>query len=78
MKAFSFSLDGVAKDLVYLQPVMFTTWGEMKCMFLENGHPEIDLRNMSTFGETLHEYWERFNKLCAIFLHHQINEQLLL
>ncbi|RDX93187.1 hypothetical protein CR513_24585, partial [Mucuna pruriens] len=28
--------------------------------------------------ETLHEYWERFNKLCATFPHHQINEQLLI
>ncbi|RDY14399.1 hypothetical protein CR513_00540, partial [Mucuna pruriens] len=29
-------------------------------------------------GETLHEYWERFNKLCATCPHHQISEQLLL
>ncbi|RDY13982.1 hypothetical protein CR513_01024, partial [Mucuna pruriens] len=29
-------------------------------------------------GETLHEYWERFNKLCATCLHHQISEQLLI
>ncbi|RDX97549.1 hypothetical protein CR513_19670, partial [Mucuna pruriens] len=29
-------------------------------------------------GETLHEYWERFNKLCATCPHHQINEQLLI
>ncbi|RDY06960.1 hypothetical protein CR513_08988, partial [Mucuna pruriens] len=29
-------------------------------------------------GETLHEYWERFNKLCATCLHHQISEYLLL
>ncbi|RDX71220.1 hypothetical protein CR513_49457, partial [Mucuna pruriens] len=29
-------------------------------------------------GETLHEYWERFNKLCAISPHHQINEQFLI
>ncbi|RDY12091.1 hypothetical protein CR513_03150, partial [Mucuna pruriens] len=29
-------------------------------------------------GETLHEYWERFNKLCATCLHHQNSEQLLL
>ncbi|RDX93405.1 hypothetical protein CR513_24344, partial [Mucuna pruriens] len=28
--------------------------------------------------ETLHEYWERFNKLCATCPHHQINEQLLI
>ncbi|RDY00083.1 hypothetical protein CR513_16770, partial [Mucuna pruriens] len=29
-------------------------------------------------GETLHKYWERFNKLCTTCSHHQINEQLLL
>ncbi|RDX84347.1 Retrovirus-related Pol polyprotein, partial [Mucuna pruriens] len=28
--------------------------------------------------ETLHEYWEHFNKLCATCPHHQINEQLLI
>ncbi|RDY13842.1 hypothetical protein CR513_01174, partial [Mucuna pruriens] len=28
--------------------------------------------------ETLHEYWERFNKLCATCSYHQINEQLLI
>ncbi|RDY04382.1 hypothetical protein CR513_11900, partial [Mucuna pruriens] len=27
MKAFSFSLDGAAKDWLYLQPVLFNTWG---------------------------------------------------
>ncbi|RDX92374.1 hypothetical protein CR513_25502, partial [Mucuna pruriens] len=27
--------------------------------------------------ETLHEYWERFNKLCATYLYHQINEHCL-
>ncbi|RDX69313.1 hypothetical protein CR513_51593, partial [Mucuna pruriens] len=29
-------------------------------------------------SSTLHEYWERFNKLCAICPHHQISEQLLI
>ncbi|RDY12463.1 hypothetical protein CR513_02739, partial [Mucuna pruriens] len=29
-------------------------------------------------GETLNDYWERFNKLCATCPHHQINEQLLI
>ncbi|RDX97141.1 hypothetical protein CR513_20126, partial [Mucuna pruriens] len=35
MKAFPFSLDGAAKDWLYLQPVLFNTWGNMKCTFLE-------------------------------------------
>ncbi|RDX92178.1 hypothetical protein CR513_25728, partial [Mucuna pruriens] len=29
-------------------------------------------------GETLHEYWKSFNKLCATCPHHQISEQLLI
>ncbi|RDX83834.1 hypothetical protein CR513_35204, partial [Mucuna pruriens] len=29
-------------------------------------------------GETLHEYWERFNNLCATCPHHQISETLLI
>ncbi|RDY08780.1 hypothetical protein CR513_06959, partial [Mucuna pruriens] len=28
--------------------------------------------------ETLYEYWERFNKLCATCLHHETSEQLLI
>ncbi|RDY12499.1 hypothetical protein CR513_02692, partial [Mucuna pruriens] len=53
----------------------------MKHMFLEKFFPasrtatirkEIcGIRQHS--GETLHEYWERFNKLCATCPHHQIS-----
>ncbi|RDX83795.1 hypothetical protein CR513_35254, partial [Mucuna pruriens] len=39
MKAFPFSLDGVAKDWLYLQPVLFNTLGDMKCTFLEKFFP---------------------------------------
>ncbi|RDX82881.1 hypothetical protein CR513_36274, partial [Mucuna pruriens] len=35
MKAFPFSLDGAATDWLYLQPVLFNTWGDMKLTFLE-------------------------------------------
>ncbi|RDY01781.1 hypothetical protein CR513_14851, partial [Mucuna pruriens] len=35
MKVFPFSLDRVAMDWLYLQPVLFNTWGDMKRMFLE-------------------------------------------
>ncbi|RDX72187.1 hypothetical protein CR513_48363, partial [Mucuna pruriens] len=58
----------------------------MKCMFLEKVFlasrtvtikKEIyGIRQHS--GETLHKYWERFNKLYATCPHHQINEQLLI
>ncbi|RDX94159.1 hypothetical protein CR513_23484, partial [Mucuna pruriens] len=85
MKAFPFSLDGAAKDWLYLQLILFNTWGDMKRMFLEKFflvsrtatiRKEIcGIRQHSR--ETLHEYWERFNKLCAICPYHQISEQLL-
>ncbi|RDX97953.1 hypothetical protein CR513_19215, partial [Mucuna pruriens] len=60
--------------------------GDIKHMFLE----KFFLASRTTtiwkeicgirqhLGETLHEYWERFNKLCATCSYHQINEQLLL
>ncbi|RDX82605.1 hypothetical protein CR513_36577, partial [Mucuna pruriens] len=35
MKAFLFSLDGPAKDWLYLQPILFNTWRDMKRIFLE-------------------------------------------
>ncbi|RDX76770.1 hypothetical protein CR513_43199, partial [Mucuna pruriens] len=57
----------------------------MKRMFLEKFFPasrtatirkEIcGIRQQS--GETLHEYWERFNKLCAICPHHQISLSMM-
>ncbi|RDX80261.1 hypothetical protein CR513_39209, partial [Mucuna pruriens] len=86
MKAFPFCLDGVAKDWLYLQPVVFNTLEDMKSTFLEKFfqasrtstiRKEIcGIRQHS--GETLHEYWERFNKLCATCSHHQIREKLLI
>ncbi|RDX96601.1 hypothetical protein CR513_20741, partial [Mucuna pruriens] len=39
MKAFPFSLDGAAKDYLYLQLVLFNTWGDMKRIFLEKLFP---------------------------------------
>ncbi|RDX77183.1 hypothetical protein CR513_42731, partial [Mucuna pruriens] len=86
MKVFLFSLDGAAKDLLYLQPVLFNTWRDMKRMFLEKFFPASRTTTIrkeiygirQQYGETLHEYWERFNKLCATCPHHQISEQLLI
>ncbi|RDX68237.1 hypothetical protein CR513_52795, partial [Mucuna pruriens] len=39
MKAFPFSMDGAIKDWLYLQLVLFSTWGDMKHMFLEKFFP---------------------------------------
>ncbi|RDX64699.1 hypothetical protein CR513_56710, partial [Mucuna pruriens] len=86
MKVFPFSVDGATKDWLYLQPILFNTWGDMKHMFLEKFflafrtttiRKEICGIRQHT-GETLHEYWERFNKLCATCPHHQISDQLLI
>ncbi|RDX71225.1 hypothetical protein CR513_49462, partial [Mucuna pruriens] len=58
----------------------------MKRMFLEKFFPASRTATIQKEicgirqhpGETLHEYWERFNKLCATCQHHQISEQLLI
>ncbi|RDX61881.1 hypothetical protein CR513_59844, partial [Mucuna pruriens] len=86
MKVFPFSLDGVAKDWLYLQPVLFNTWGDMKCTFLEKFFPMSRTATIrkEIYGirqhsrEILHEYWERFKKLCATCPYHQISKQLLI
>ncbi|RDY09885.1 hypothetical protein CR513_05674, partial [Mucuna pruriens] len=81
MKAFPFFLDEVAKDWMYIHPILFNTWGDMKHMFLEKFFPAsrtVTIRKeicgiRQHSRKTLHEYWERFNKLCAICPHHQIS-----
>nr|XP_023895404.1 uncharacterized protein LOC112007302 [Quercus suber] len=87
LKAFPFSLKDSAKDwLYYLLSGSIKTWNEMKRLFLEkyflasraaNIRKEIyGVRQHN--GESRHEYWERFKKLCASCPHHQISEQLLI
>ncbi|RDX98875.1 hypothetical protein CR513_18160, partial [Mucuna pruriens] len=56
----------------------------MKHMFLEKFFPASRIATIRKeiygirqhYAETLHEYWERFNKLCATCPHHYISEQL--
>ncbi|RDY11031.1 hypothetical protein CR513_04352, partial [Mucuna pruriens] len=77
MKAFPFSLDGAAKDWLYLQhkrTFLEKFFSASRTTFIRK---EICGIRQHT-GETLHEYWERFNKLCATCPHHQISEQLLI
>ena len=87
LKAFPHSLEGVAKDwLYYLAPRSTTSWDDLTRAFLEKNFPASrtttirkdisGIRQLS--GESLYEYWERFKKLCASCLHHEISEQLLL
>ncbi|RDX82099.1 hypothetical protein CR513_37157, partial [Mucuna pruriens] len=64
MKTFPFSLDGAAKDWLYLRPILFNTWGDMKRMFLEKFFPAsrtVTIRKeicgiRQHTGETLHKY----------------------
>ncbi|XP_051124701.1 uncharacterized protein LOC127247053 [Andrographis paniculata] len=87
LRAFPFSLKDAAKDwLYYLPPGSIDTWNDMKKKFLEKYFPasraailrkEIcGIKQQS--GETLHEYWERFNKLIIKCPQHQIPPQLLI
>ena len=87
LRAFPFSLKDSAKDwLYYLPSGSITTWNEMKRLFLEKYFPASRAANIRKEiygvkqhnGESLHEYWERFKKLCASCPHHQISEQLLI
>ena len=87
LRSFSFSLKDLAKDwLYYLPSRSIKTWNEMKKLFLEKYFPASRAANIRKEicgvrqhnGESLHEYWERFKKLCASFPHHQISEQLLI
>ncbi|XP_062161981.1 uncharacterized protein LOC133869015 [Alnus glutinosa] len=87
LRAFPFSLKDSAKDwLYYLPSGSITTWNEMKRLFLEKYFPASRASNIRKEicgvrqhnGESLHEYWEHFKKLCASCPHHQISEQLLI
>lgn len=58
----------------------------MKRLFLEKYFPALRVANIQKEifgvrhhnGESLHEYWEHFNKLCANYPYHQMNEHLLI
>ncbi|RDX69823.1 hypothetical protein CR513_51014, partial [Mucuna pruriens] len=86
MKVFPFSLDGATKDWLYLQPALFNMWGDMKRTFEEKFFSASKTTTIKKEicgirqhqGEILHEYWKRFNKLCATCPHHQISKQLLI
>ena len=87
LRAFPFSLADAAKDwLYYLPSGSITCWNDMKRLFLEKFFPASRAAAIrkeicgirQQHGETLHEYWERFKKLCSSCPYHQINDQLLI
>ena len=76
-----------AKDwLYYLPPASFTTWIQVHKAFLEKFFPASRIGSIrkeicgikQMNGESLYEYWERFNRLCASCPQHQISDQLLI
>ncbi|XP_040971845.1 uncharacterized protein [Gossypium hirsutum] len=87
LRAFLFSLAGMAKEwLFYLPPNSITTWAELSRVFLDRYFPAAkasDLRR-SILGiqqrsdESVYDYWERFKKLCASCPQHGLSEQTLL
>jgi len=79
LKAFPFSLQDAAKNWLYcLPPGSINTWETLKRLFLEKFFPtsRVAAIHKDIYGirqqerENLHEYWERFKKLCASCPHH--------
>ncbi|XP_027103002.1 uncharacterized protein [Coffea arabica] len=87
LRAFPFSLKDAAKDWLYYLPAgSITTWAQLKKKFLEKFFPASRAASLRKeicsikqySGESLYDFWERFNKLCARCPQHQISEQLLI
>ncbi|KAL2235809.1 UNVERIFIED_CONTAM: hypothetical protein Sindi_1313100 [Sesamum indicum] len=87
LRAFPFSLADQAKDWLYLLPSgSITRWNDLKKQFLEKYFPASrattirkEISAIRQFaGESLFEYWERFNRLVQSFPHHQIPNHLLI
>ena len=81
------SLQDKAKEwLYYLPPATFMACTQLHKSFLENFFPASRIGSIrkeicgikQMNGETFHEYWERFIKLCASCPQRQISEQLLI
>ncbi|KAK8681373.1 hypothetical protein V6N13_053777 [Hibiscus sabdariffa] len=86
LRAFPFSLSGIAKEwLFYLPPNSITTWTDLNGKFLDRFFPAAKASEIrrSILGikqkheESLYEYWERYKKLCASCPQHGLSEQTL-
>ncbi|XP_021733268.1 uncharacterized protein LOC110700074 isoform X1 [Chenopodium quinoa] len=87
LKAFPLALSDAAKEWLFEVPAgTITTWDQMLKVFAERYFPASLIANIrkeicgirQDDAETLHEYWERFKKLCDSCPNHQISEQLLI
>ena len=84
LRAFPFSLvDSAKRWLINLEPQTFTTWEQLKKRFLEKFFPITRAQTVlkeiygarQSNNETLFEYWERYNELCARFPYNQLSER---
>ncbi|KAK1439804.1 hypothetical protein QVD17_05625 [Tagetes erecta] len=87
LRAFPFALQDSAKDWFYYLPSgSVNTWNELARLFLKRYFPEVkaSILTKEIIGikqekwEALHNYWERFQKLCARCPQHGIPEHQLL
>ncbi|XP_065866656.1 uncharacterized protein [Euphorbia lathyris] len=87
LRAFPFSLEDATKDwLLNLPSGTITTWNQMVQSFLDKYFPAsratLIRREISGIKqkdvESLHEYWERFKKLCENCPQHGIVENSLI
>ncbi|KAL0418774.1 UNVERIFIED_CONTAM: hypothetical protein Sradi_1290900 [Sesamum radiatum] len=87
LRAFPFSLADQAKDWLYFIPSRsVTTWNDLKRRYLEKYFPTSrtttirkEISGIRQFaGESLFEYWGRFNELVKSCPHHQIPDHLLI
>ncbi|KAK9756166.1 hypothetical protein RND81_01G078100 [Saponaria officinalis] len=87
LRAFPFSLVDAAKDWLYYLPVgSITTWNALESAFLEKFLPASRIGAIrkeicgikQRVDESLYEYRERFNRLCASCPQHQISNELLI
>ncbi|KAL2231177.1 UNVERIFIED_CONTAM: hypothetical protein Sindi_1712100 [Sesamum indicum] len=87
LRAFPFSLADQAKDWLYFLPSgSITRWNDFKRQFLEKYFPASrattirkEISRIRQFaGESLFEYWGRFNQLVGTCPHHQIANHLLI
>ncbi|KAK8682456.1 hypothetical protein V6N13_054844 [Hibiscus sabdariffa] len=87
LRAFPFSLSGIAKEwLFYLPSNSITTWTELNSKFLDRFFlvakaSEIRRRILGIkqkHEESLHEYWERYKKLCASCPQHGLSDHTLI
>ncbi|KAK8977946.1 hypothetical protein V6N11_059575 [Hibiscus sabdariffa] len=86
LRAFPFSLSGIAKEwLFYLPPNSITTWTDLNNKFLDRFFPAVKASEIrrsilgikQKYEESLYEYWERYKKLCASCPQHGLSDQTL-